>query len=223
MRQDSLDVLTNLIQKYVRDNVNTHLPAKVVAVTDYGSKQTVDVNIQLSRLYSNGKVLDNKDSIIYGVPVVFPSGGGGLLSFPVAVGDTVLIVFSQRNIEDWLLSDGQREIIPGDSRHYSDSDAIAIPGLYTTQSHLSPNTTDVELKFKNSSIRISPDNVITITNGQSTYVMDGGDVTLTATNINLNGNVTIPTSLTLGGKEINNHTHPITSGSSAPGPTGPNT
>lgn len=188
MRLNSKDILNSIIQKYVRDTINTVIPGKVVAVSRFQDQQTVDVTVQVSRLYSNGEVLQYEDQVLYNIPVVFPSAGGGLLSFPVAVGDTLALMSCTRNIESWLLSEGDREVIPQDSRHYSEDDVIAIPGLYTIRSNLSPSPTDVELKFKNSSFRIEPDDSITIENalgtlnispfGTFSFVGPGGSITL---------------------------------------------
>ena len=50
----------------------------------------------------------------------------------------------------------------------------------------------------------------------------GGDFVVNGVNIAADGSVTIPSSLTLNGKEIAEHDHAITGGSSAPGPTGVN-
>ncbi|MDZ7922708.1 MAG: hypothetical protein U5M23_01325 [Marinagarivorans sp.] len=67
------------------------------------------------------------------------------------------------------------------------------------------------------------DNSIILKNG-------GGSITLTASGaVNINGviissagAVTVPSSIKVAGKELAGHTHAINSGSSAPGPTGPN-
>lgn len=53
-----------------------------------------------------------------------------------------------------------------------------------------------------------------------------GDATITGDvdiigDLDITGNVTISGTLTVAGKDFTTHTHPITSGSSAPGPTGP--
>ena len=51
----------------------------------------------------------------------------------------------------------------------------------------------------------------------------GGDFVISDTvRITPAGKITGVSEIEVGGKELNNHDHPITSGSSAPGPTGPN-
>jgi hypothetical protein len=133
------------VKSFVRGNLYTAMPAQVVSVADFATEQTIDVKPVVRRVYEDTTVLESPD--IYSVPVMFPSAGGGLLSFPIQVGDTVLLVFSMRSIEDWLEGDGS-VVTPSSSRAHSLTDAIAIPGLYTKTSHLEPNTDDVELKFR---------------------------------------------------------------------------
>lgn len=153
------------IDGYLRESVSTGMPGIIVSVAEYGDKQFVDVKPALSRVLETGQVISNDEITIYDVPVIWPSGGGAMLSFPLKVGDTVWLSFSQRNLEDWLYSDGTQEVIPGDSRHFSMTDAVAIPGLYTALSNLKPSTENVELKFGNHLISLRPSGELYITNG----------------------------------------------------------
>lgn len=66
-------------------------------------------------------------------------------------------------------------------------------------------------------------------NGSGSFELTvGGDFLVNGVTIDTAGNITSPTSvaapsIVADGKELAGHTHPITSGSSAPGPTGANT
>jgi len=142
-----------LLKDFARQRLYTAIPAVVEAVNDFGKDQTVDVRPVITRVYDDGVI--QQPGIVAGVPVVYPSGGGGMLSFPIERGDTVLVVYSMRSIDDWLESSGGAITqIPTTNRHHNPTDAIAIPGLYTKKSNLSPNTKDVELKFNNLSFRL---------------------------------------------------------------------
>ena len=60
-------------------------------------------------------------------------------------------------------------------------------------------------------------------NGSGSFELQtSGDFVVNGVTIAANGDVTIPNSLNLNNKEIAEHDHAITSGSSAPGPTGVN-
>jgi hypothetical protein len=137
-----------------------------------------------------GEVISNDEITIYDVPVIWPSAGGGLFSCPLEVGNTVWLSFSQRNLEDWIYSDGTQEVIPGDSRHFSMTDAVAIPGLYTALSNLKPSTENVEIKFGNHLISLRPSGELYVTNGGAEIKLNpSGTITANGATITTNGNV----------------------------------
>lgn len=138
------------IKAYLNDlksQLFTTLPAEIVEY--FPETQSATVRLLVDPLMSDGVSLTSP--ILYNIPIVFPSAGGGLLSFPVQVGDTVKLEFSMRNIESWLEGDGSSVVAPT-RRTHDMNDAIATVGLYTKTSHLNPNPEDVELKFKGNTI-----------------------------------------------------------------------
>lgn len=66
--------------------------------------------------------------VVTNVPVMFPGAGPWRLTFPIEVGDTVLLVFSSSSLDRWLARGG--EVDPEDARHHHISDAVAITGLF---------------------------------------------------------------------------------------------
>jgi hypothetical protein len=74
------------------------------------------------------------------------------------------------------------------------------------------------------SVWLKADGSVTVANTLGSFALSAdGTINLNGVTISPTGEVTVPASLTLAGHEIAAHTHPILSGSSAPGPTGPNT
>lgn len=67
-------------------------------------------------------------SPIDNVPVMFPFTAGFRMSFPIAEGDGVLLIFSEASLGNWIEGSGQ--VDPEDSSRFSMHDAIAIPGLW---------------------------------------------------------------------------------------------
>jgi hypothetical protein len=184
------DIIYSSIEGHLRETSLGGMPAMIVDVSSYGDKQFVNVRPQISRLLETGEVISNDEITIYDVPVIWPSGGGAMLSFPLKVGDTVWLSFSQRNLEDWLYSDGTQEVIPGDSRHFSMTDAVAIPGLYTALSNLKPSTENVEIKFGNHLISLRPSGELYVTNGGAEIKLNpSGTITANGATITTNGNV----------------------------------
>lgn len=64
--------------------------------------------------------------LLINVPVIFPSGGGFSLTFPIAAGDEALVVFAARCIDDWWQSGGVG--VQADFRMHDLSDGFAIVG-----------------------------------------------------------------------------------------------
>ncbi|WP_047236639.1 Gp138 family membrane-puncturing spike protein [Chromobacterium subtsugae] len=73
--------------------------------------------------------------LLLDVPVVFPRGGGGVLTFPLTGGDECLVVFSSRCIDAWWQSGGVQ--IPMEMRMHDLSDGFALPGPYSQAQKIS--------------------------------------------------------------------------------------
>lgn len=153
------DLILKSIEDFFRDNLYTALPAEVREIKNLESEQTVDVKPLIRKLYRDGFTLETP--IILDVPVVFPSGGGGMLSFPIQKGDQVLLIFSMRSIDEWLNGSGD-EVTPNTMRQFNISDAIAIPCIFNKVNSQSPNPDDVELKFKTAKLKFQQDDKIAL-------------------------------------------------------------
>jgi hypothetical protein len=66
--------------------------------------------------------------VIPNVPVAWPRAGNWFLSLPLSKGDTVLVVFCERSLDQWLERGGI--VDPGDLRTHSLDGAVAYAGLY---------------------------------------------------------------------------------------------
>jgi hypothetical protein len=103
-------------------------PGVVTGVSGDFSDLRVTVQPSINELYADGVSEEHLD--ILSVPVVMPGSATSLVSFPVNAGDTVLLVFSQRSMDNFKIGNGQ-PTQPNDARKFQAEDAIAIPGLFT--------------------------------------------------------------------------------------------
>lgn len=103
-------------------------PGVVTSVSGDLSDLRVNVQPSINELYADGTTEEHLD--ILSVPVIMPGGANTLISFPIVAGDTVLLVFSQRSMDNFKIGNGQ-PTQPNDARKFQAEDAIAIPGLFT--------------------------------------------------------------------------------------------
>lgn len=116
--------------------VSTSFPATILALDLPGRTCTVQPGFCVR--FSDGELVDPPP--IDGVPIASPGGAtGGFVEAP-EVGDTVLVVCAQRDLHAWLDSGGcvdpaagaQDPLDPAAAGVLDANNAIAIPGLYTT-------------------------------------------------------------------------------------------
>lgn len=120
------DAIRRAVDLAVAD-VHVAIPGRVERVDL--AKALVDVKPLVKDRYEEDGVAKSQSvPVVTNVPLVFPGAGGMRISFPVAKGDTVLLVFSERSLDSWLVRGG--EVDPLDDRRHSLSDAVAIPGLH---------------------------------------------------------------------------------------------
>lgn len=107
------------------------------------------------------------------VPVVFPTGGSTFVHVMLAIGDPILLLYSQRGLNAWKETHGQAD--PDEGAFFEEFDAIAIPGFGPAVLDLDrpPNQmVDLPLNGSAPSTRLAS---LTI-NGQ-TFVDIGVDIT----------------------------------------------
>lgn len=122
--------------------------------------------------------------IIGDVPVVFPSGGGFTMTFPLFPGDNVLLVFSSRCIDAHWQSGGVQNQAP-ELRMNDLSDAFAIPGHRPLPA--------VPLNVSDSTLQIRSDDgglYVELTRTQICNIVAPGGVNITGP-LNVTGDVSI--------------------------------
>lgn len=173
-----MNSLKDILESYL-GKLHVALPAEVVRYDH--TKQKADVQPLLKRVYRDGRV--ERMPIIYAVPVIFPrtaiGAGDASMTFPVRPKDTVLLLFSDRSLDEWAQHGG--EVAPDDRRKHDLSDAIAVPGLIPFGlGSMAENNDDVFLTYHGNKLRLKP-------NGNSEWHVDtsidlraGKTITVTA-------------------------------------------
>lgn len=147
------------IAHYINSNLNTCLPGKITRVIDY-KKRKVSVQPTIRRVYLDEEVLE--PPVIDNVTLQYTGTEDAIIKFPIKVGQNVLLIFSQRSLDNWLLSGDVS--LPGSKRKFDISDAIAIPSLQTfnTDHPLIDNNEDTEIVTKDNKIVIKANGTIEI-------------------------------------------------------------
>lgn len=171
------------LSKVIRDRIfiskERDFQALPCIITDYDNeKQLVRVKPVMYHQYPDGT---NKAMAEIGnVPLMFPSSGGGSLTFPVKKGDECLVVFSDRMFDTWWVS-GKVPSAPTVNRVKDYNDAIAIVGLKSKKNSLKAHTENVELRFDDDSgdmlckLSMTPDGDVVLENTHSAKITLKGD------------------------------------------------
>lgn len=146
-------------------NINCHQIGTIVSFN--AALQTAQVQINMVKgIGTQGQFAAYP--VLLDCPVAVMQGGGGYLTFPIALGDPCLVLFNDRDIDIWW-STGATGSPPNSQRVHDLSDGIAIVGI---RSKVNPivnySTTDAEFKYNGGSIKVS--NKIGISNAATSLL-----------------------------------------------------
>lgn len=127
---DDSPTLLGAIKQALERKVKTMfgpMPGKVTAYDATTQRVSVQPLIRRSDYGEGGTRTVEGLPIVQNVPVMFPGSGSNRLTFPIAVGDTMLLVFADGSLDKWLARGG--EVDPEDDRHFDITDAVAFPSI----------------------------------------------------------------------------------------------
>lgn len=154
------DAMRAIIDSVMQD-VNVALPAKISSYNK--ATQYADVQIQLYQKFGDGSL--KLPPVIPNVPVKWPRAAGGkaFIHLPLAAGDDVLLVFSQRSLDNWKNQGGASD--PGDPRKHHITDAYALVGGSALPDAFEPTTSDsIELVNDQTHMIIKPGGQVQVIN-----------------------------------------------------------
>lgn len=191
----------------------TALPGIVIAANLDAQTVSVQPSIQGIQSSPDGASRPVNLPLLVDVPIVWPRAGGFALTFPVAAGDEVLVVFSARCIDSWWQSGGIGA--PAEARMHDLSDGFAILAPTSQPRKLSGvSSSNVQLRDESGATFVE------ITPAGAVRVVATSQVDIEAPTINITGalNVTGEMNLvgeltqssgimTIGGIEFGTHKH----------------
>lgn len=203
------DLIRSICDQLLED-VHTTIPA---IVKGYDSqKQTVTVKVAVDRKVGDTKVIAS--STLLKVPYVVPGNEDSVIFIKPKVNSLVLLVFCERNIDEFLESKGI-VITPQFLRFHDEADAFAMPGVFVrSKPTRKENLRDkFHIAHKGSYISIDDNNIMDIK--ATDLNMDVGTLAVSNNmtvggNLNVSGIITGGTVKTVAGVDLDLHTHPYT-------------
>lgn len=128
------DVLLAAIRGQVA-RIRTAIPALVESYDRATRTAVVRPVADVPYRDADGEVAWTPSPAIAHVPVAFP-----LLTWDLAVGDDVLLVFCERSVAEWKATGGRGHRPQDVGRRHDPTDAIAIPGLMPPSGPFSPTS-----------------------------------------------------------------------------------
>lgn len=121
--------------------------------------QTAEVQFALkkvSEVKADGTKVLQERPILLQCPVFTLYGGSGLITMPVSAGDNCIILFNDRQIDEWFTLGGVQT--PSTRRAHDFSDAIVLVGLKNLQNSISDYLTNgVRIAFNSANIDLTDD------------------------------------------------------------------
>jgi hypothetical protein len=112
------------------DGIYVSLPGRVVRYDASTQQADVQPIPKVRHTDETGAAVVGPLPVVPSVPVQFPGGGGFSCTFPIEVGDTVLLVFSGASMDKWLAgSSADTPLDPETHARHALADAVAIPGV----------------------------------------------------------------------------------------------
>lgn len=116
--------ISDLVDKAIDDalsNMHTSTVAKITKVQE----KTIWCKPVLNRLI-DGESVELPEFI--DVPIINISGGSSYIAMPLAAGDSVLLIFTERCFDSWY--NGQDYVAPSEYRMHDYSDGFALVGIH---------------------------------------------------------------------------------------------
>jgi hypothetical protein len=164
---------------------------------------TADILIaqqQVTSIDAQGNATLAPYPLLRSVPVVFPCGGGFTLTFPISPGDECLLVFNDRESDNWYINGAGQP--PTTNRKHDLSDAFALVGVRSCPRALGAiSTNSVQLRSDDG------ESYIELAAGNIVNVVAPGGINFNTPAFTVNGNQVVTGMLTGNGINLGTHKH----------------
>lgn len=177
----NLQTLLAALKREIKKEINC---AKVGVIQSFdAATQTAVIEIaqlQVTSISADGTQTLSPYPLLANVPVYFPAGGGFTMTFPIAAGDECLVVFNDRQIDNWLANGAG--LAPTIGRIHDLSDGFAYVGVRsapraladvsTTAAQLRSDDGDTLVEVSSGKIQLIADEVVI--HGRNKTTFDAG-------------------------------------------------
>jgi len=157
-----LTVLLGMYKEQIFATLNCHQVGKIQSFNE--TNQTATISLSVSGVVynktqvTNGGLQQTPNIVTYPVlvdcPVFVLSGGGGLVTMPIAAGDSCLVLFNDRDLDNWFTTGATA--VPNSPRKHDLSDGMALVGFRSLAASIaSYSTTDIELRNAGGKIQVA--------------------------------------------------------------------
>ena len=142
----SLKTLLNALAHDIMKNINC---AKVGTIQSFNAtlqEATIEIAFtQVTSVSPTGVKTFAQYPLLVNVPVAWQGGGGVTATFPIAAGDECIVIFNDRQIDNWLATGAGQP--PSIGRVHDLSDGMAIVGIRNnTRALANVSTTEAQLR-----------------------------------------------------------------------------
>jgi hypothetical protein len=141
--------------------LNCHRIGTIVSFDS--TKQTASVQIAALAVFGDKTV---PYPVLTQCPVFVPSGGNGCLTMPVSPGDSCLVLFNDRDIDNWYESGAVTA--PNTARTHDLSDGLVIVGFRHQANPIVDYSVDVEMRHGTAIVGLEDSGKISIRNQDTT-------------------------------------------------------
>jgi hypothetical protein len=145
--------LLNLFKREIFLDFNCHAIAAVESF-DSATQRIKAKMLYCKTVIKDGLEIPIEYPLLVDIPMIILGGGNGRLTFPIAKGDQCLILFNDRDIDNWMA--GAKSGHVASTRLHSFSDGIALIGFFKVASY---DTTRVKLANGSTYVGISSSKV----------------------------------------------------------------